>query len=138
MKFKFMDVEAALEYASMGGGYGTAVLLDKASGEIYYQSDFAGIDEIPEEAWDSDDVVQMPPKKELDLGSRLVFRFMSDACPEGYDEVRGIFSRRGAYARYKDWLISHNLLEKWYDYSNAAEAEALREWCADEGIELSD
>lgn len=137
MKFKLMDLEFALAFASADGGESSTVLVDKASGEIYCQSEYTD-EEIPEEAWDSDDVVRMPPKKELDLGSRLVFRFVEEVFPDGCDRVREIFSRRGAYARYKDWLECNGLLDQWYDYSNTAEKEAIREWCADEGIELEE
>ena len=137
MKIRFSEIESAFQYVYTGGCGGNSALLDKKSGEIYYRSDFAGIDEIPEEAYASDSTVEIPHKNDLDLGSRLVFRFVRDTFPNGYDKVREIFSRRGAYARYKDWLIANDLLEKWYDYSNTAEEEALREWCADNGIELA-
>ena len=136
MKIKFSDIEFAFLHVCAGGYGGNSVLLDKKTGEIYCRSDFADYDEIPEEAYASDHTVEMPHKNDLDLGSRLVFRFVRDTFPNGYDKVREIFSRRGAYARYKDWLIANDLLEKWYDYSNAAEEKALREWCADNGIEL--
>jgi len=59
--------------------------------------------------------------------------FLSDDC----DEVRHIFSRRGAYRRYKDLLVRRGALDLWYDFSNKAEEAALREWCAENGIDLS-
>ena len=137
MKIKFQEIELAFEHVNFGAiPGGNTALLEKKTGEIYYQSAFAGIDEIPEEAYESESTVEIPHKNDLDLGSRLVFRFVRDTFPDGYDRVREIFSRRGAYARYKDWLIANDLLEKWYDYSNAAEEEALREWCDDNGIEV--
>lgn len=136
MKFRLRDIEDAFFFAN-AGEYGThTALLDKKAGKIYYQSEDGDMDEIPEEAWDADDTVEIPHKNDLDLGSRLVFRFVRDTFPSGYDKVREIFRRRGAYARYKKWLIANDLLEKWYDYSNLAEEEALCEWCADNGIEL--
>src|SRR6516162_1779844 len=49
--------------------------------------------------------------------------------PTTYDEVRHIFSRRGAYRRYKDLLVRRGALDLWYDFSNKAEEAALREWC---------
>jgi hypothetical protein len=55
-----------------------------------------------------------------------------------YNEVRHIFSRRGAYGRYKDLLVRRGALERWYDFSNKSEETALREWCAENGIELSE
>ena len=136
MKFRLFDIESAYCDVNTGVPGGTCALLNKETGKIYYRSDFAGCDEIPEEAYGSEHTVEIPHKNDLDLGSRLVFRFVRDTFPAGYDKVREIFSRRGAYARYKDWLVTNNLLEKWYDYSNAAEEAALRGWCADNGIEL--
>ncbi|WP_372846122.1 hypothetical protein [Pontiella sp.] len=137
MKIKFSEIERAFEYVNFGAiPGGNTALFDKATGEIYFKSDFAGIDEIPGEAYRSESTVEIPHKNDLDLGSRLVFRFVCDTFPDGYDKVREIFSRRGAYARYRDWLEYNGLLDKWYDYSSAAEETALREWCAGEGIEL--
>jgi hypothetical protein len=34
--------------------------------------------------------------------------------------------------------VRRRALERWYDFSNKAEEEALRQWCADNGIELAD
>lgn len=136
MKIKFSDIELAFEFVSFGEHGGNSAILDKGTGNIYYESELGDSDEIPEEVYESGNTVEIPRKNDLDLGTRLVFRFVRDTFPNGYDKVREIFSRRGAYARYKDWLIANDLLEKWYDYSNAAEEEALREWCSDEGIEL--
>jgi len=119
------------------GGYGeNTALLDKATGQFYFHSEYGDFDEIPDEAYESERTVEIPHKNDLDLGTRLVFRFVRNTFPNGYDKVIEIFSRRGVYARYKDWLIANDLLEKWYDYSNAAEEEAIREWCDDNGIEL--
>ena len=63
--------------------------------------------------------------------------FAREFLPDDYDEVRHIFSRRGAYRRYKDLLVRRAALERWYDFSNKSEEAALREWCAENGIELS-
>lgn len=137
MKISFLDIESAFTHVNFGEiPGGNVALLDKATGEIYYKSDFAGIDEIPEGAYLRDSTVEIPGKRDLNLGTRLVFRFVGEVFPGGYDKVREIFSRRGAYARYKDWLEYNGLLDKWYDYSNTAEEKALREWCADNGVEL--
>ena len=59
------------------------------------------------------------------------------APSQPYDEVRHIFSRRGAYRRYKDLLVRRGALDLWYDFSNKAEEAGLREWCAENGIELT-
>ena len=76
--------------------------------------------------------------RELDLGKPLVLDFARGFLADDYDEVRQIFSRRGAYRRYKELLVRRGALERWYDFSNKSEETALREWCAENGIELSE
>ena len=137
MKVKFNDVENAYMMANAGGYGENASVLDKASGQFYDQSENSA-EKIPEGVLSSDTVVSLPDKKTLDLGPPLVFRFIRETFPDGYDKVSEIFTRRGAYARYKKWLIANNLLDKWDAYSTAAEEAALRKWCADNGIELAD
>ena len=50
-------------------------------------------------------------KRELDLGKPLVLDFAREFLPDDYDEVRHIFSRRGAYRRYKNLLERRGALE---------------------------
>src|SRR5215470_3352625 len=78
--------------------------------------------------------ILIPDKRELDLGKPLVLDFAREFLPDDYDEVRRIFSRRGAYRRYKGLLVRRGALERWYDFSNKSEETALREWCAENGI----
>jgi hypothetical protein len=112
--------------------------LDRQSGKIYWHSEFGGNDEeLPDDIGD-EKYISIPDKRELDLGKPLVLDFAGEFLPADYDEVRHIFSRRGAYGRYKDLLVRRGALERWYDFSNKAEEAALREWCAENGIELSD
>ena len=87
---------------------------------------------------DDKNYILIPDKRELELGKPLVFYFAREFLPDDYDEVRHIFSRRGAYRRYKDLLVRRGALERWYDFSNKSEETALREWCAENGIELSE
>jgi hypothetical protein len=35
-------------------------------------------------------------------------------------------------------LVRRGALERWYDFLNKSEETALREWCAENGIELSE
>jgi len=67
----------------------------------------------------------------------LALDFAREFLPDDYDEVHHIFSGRGAYRRYKDLLVRRGALERWYDFSNKAEEAALREWCVENGIDLS-
>jgi hypothetical protein len=111
--------------------------LDRQSGKIYWHSEFGDNDEeLPYDIGD-EKYILIPDKRELDLGKSLALDFAREFLPDDYDKVRHIFSRRGAYRRYKDLLARRGVLERWYDFSNKSEAAALREWCAENGIDLS-
>jgi hypothetical protein len=56
--------------------------------------------------------------------------------PAHYDHVRDLFRRKGAYGRFKEFLQEEGLLEKWYDYSDRREIEALVEWGESNGLEV--
>ena len=93
-------------------------------------------EELPEDI-DDEKYISIPHKRELDLGKPLVLDFALEFLPDDYNEVRDIFSRRGAYRRYKDLLVRRGALDLWYDFSDKAEEAALRQWCAEKGIDLS-
>jgi hypothetical protein len=67
-----------------------------------------------------------------------VFAFAEQVMPDHYDTVRDIFRRRGAYGRFKDFLDAKRMLERWYDFEAKAAERALRAWCQENGIELTD
>src|SRR5215471_16203603 len=77
-----------------------------------------------------------PSARAHGFGCRV--RRAREFLPDDYDEVRYIFSRTGAYRRYKDLLVRRGALERWFDFSSKSEETALQEWCAENGIELSD
>jgi hypothetical protein len=58
--------------------------------------------------------------------------------PDDVDDVRNIFSNRGAYRRFRDLIERRNVLDRWYAFSNEAQERALRDWCEVEQIELED
>ncbi len=102
----------------------------------------SGIDEIEErddeEDRDWDQCIEVPHKNELGLGTALVFDFVEEHLPEDYDQVRRMFRRSGAYSRYKGLLERRGLLQKWYDFEDGREEQALREWCKENNIELDE
>ena len=79
-----------------------------------------------------------PTRTSLPGDQVILTRPAREFLPDDYDEVRHIFSRRGAYRRYKDLLVRRGALDRWYDFSNKSEEAALREWCTENGIELSE
>ena len=96
------------------------------------------IEELPEDIDDREKYVAIPDKRDLDLGRRLVFRFVREFLPDDYDEVSRLFSRRGAYGGFRDLLHRRHAVKQWYDFENKATEAALREWCESESIELTD
>lgn len=138
MKFKYDDIERALFYVSAGLEFENSAILNKATGQIHYHSEMLGDEEILEDVWESDSVIAIPHTNDLNLGRNLVFKFIESQAPDNYDHVRDIFSRKGAYARYKNFLESKGLTQDWYDFENAAQEKALRKWCEKHEIELED
>jgi hypothetical protein len=137
MSVGFSDLQLAFEFVSSGGMGENEAYLDRQSGKIYWHSEFGeNGEELPDDI-DNEKYIAIPDGRELDLGKPLVLDFAREFLTDDYDEVRHIFSRRGAYRRYKDLLVRRGALERWYDFSNKAEEAALREWCAENGIDLS-
>lgn len=136
VKVKFDDLLLAFEFVSFGGPMAHEAYLCRETGKIHWYSEFGDNEEELPEDIDSDKYIAIPHKNDLNLGKRLVLRFAAEFLPEELDKVREIFSRRGAYARFKDLLERTGKLEQWYDYEARAQKEALREWCEENGIEI--
>lgn len=132
----YCDLESAFYFVSGVAEGEHRAVLNRKTGETFYASDMGDFEEMPEDVDENDDYVAVPHKKDLDLGKPLVMDFARQRCPELMDEVRAIFSRRGAYQNYKALLIGKGLLEAWYAFENERIKEALLEWCEDQGISL--
>jgi hypothetical protein len=63
-------------------------------------------------------------------------RFVAQALPACYDQAEGFFRRQGAYARFKDLLDREDVLERWFAFEADAVESALKQWCAENGLEL--
>ena len=137
MTHKFSEIEGAFDFVASGSMYTHEALLNTETGEVYYRSHMADIDEFPEDTED-DKYINIPHKNELNLGKDLVFRFAAQNLPEKLDEVERIFIRGGAYSRYKNLLERAGQLDEWYEFENAETEKTLREWCAEQKIELED
>jgi Uncharacterised protein family (UPF0158) len=138
MAVSLSDLRLAFEFVSSGDMGEKEAYLDRLSGKIYWHSESGDNDEELPDDIDDEKYISIPDKRELDLGKPLVLDFAREFLPADYDAIRHIFSRRGAYRRYKDLLVRRGALERWYDFSNNSEERALREWCAENGIELSE
>ena len=136
MKIEFDEVENAFMYMNMDPEYGNSVILNKDTGEMYYQSVYGDSDKLPEDI-DDEKYIKLPDKSTLNLGKRLVFQFVKAFMPDKIDKVEEIFRKKGAYARYKDLLEYEEKLHEWYTYENEAQTKALKEWCEDNNIDIN-
>lgn len=135
----FDDLEIALMFVSGGTLVNAAARISKKTGQVFWLSD-ESVDEepLPDDIDDDDRYVEIPSQRDLDLGQRLVLRFVDERFSGHYDEVRAIFRRKGAYSRFKDLLDHHGMLEEWYEYERAAVRSALLEWACEEGFEVEE
>ena len=139
MPVSFNDILEALEFVSAGGTGEHQAFLCRQSGKVYWHSELCeDLEELPDDIDDSEKYVRVPDKRELDLGKPLVLDFARRFLPDDFDEVRQIFNRRGAYARFKDLLDRRGALDQWYDFEAKAEERALRIWYDLNSIEVGD
>jgi hypothetical protein len=114
-----------------------AAYVCRKTGKIFWESSELDDEfEVPDDIGDSRLYAMVPDKRDLDLGIRLVFQFVERQIPEHSDRVSGIFRRRCAYGRYKDFLYDHGKLEAWYTFENSATERVLREWAENEGFTI--
>lgn len=143
MAVSFSDLEDAFNFVNFGGDGENEAVLDRRTDKIYCRSSLSGeADEgFPgdrDRNWD-EKYIAIPDRGDIDLGKALVFDFAGQVMTEqDHDEVRSIFNRKGAYARFKDLLARRCLLDSWHEFSDKAEKAALREWAAENGVELTD
>ena len=139
MRVNLKDLHEAFEFVAAGGGGEHQAFLCKQSGKLYCHSEVCeDLDILPDEIDDSDKFLPIPDKKELDLGKPLALEFTREFLPDDFDDVRQFFSRRGAYARFKDLLDRRGMLDQWYAFEAEAEESALKMWCELNSIEVSD
>ena len=128
----------AFEFVSSGMQYENYAVIDIKTGKIHYSSEMSDIDEIPEEFEnDPDRYIGIPHKNDLDLGRNLVFNFSNQFLQDDISYIHEIFSRKGAYHKYKMHLDTKGLLDKWYQFEEEEKTEALKEWCMENKIEFS-
>ncbi len=133
---KYSDIEHAFLFVSMVPPEENNAYLDKETGEIYYVSELGDSDELPDDWEDNEKLISIPHKNDLNLGRDLVFDFISASLPDEFNRVKGIFSKKGAYARFKDLLESKGKLEAWYEFERKATEVAVRDWCKENDINL--
>ncbi len=138
-KITLQKLEEAYHMADSGNDFCTTfVYFSRSTGEYQFFSDFEEEfdEDLIEELENDNDYIEMPDKRELDLGQPLVWEFVEMEIPEFRHSVQAFFTRRGAYSKFKAFLEGHNLLDKWYAFEEKKTREALLEWARENDIEV--
>ncbi len=137
MQHDFSEIELAFELVSSQMQLSCSAYLCRTDGKIYNLDDGAGIyDVLPDDFELSEDYLEIPHKNDLDLGRALVREFINERAPALSNEVYEVFSRKGAYRRYKSLLDHNGLLDDWFSYEQAETEKALKQWCKRNSIDL--
>ncbi len=137
MPVPFGELLTAFEFISSDPTFGNSARVNRETGEVHWHSEMdAELFEEPEDIDDNTKYIDLPSPRDLDLGKPLVMRFAAERLDEHTDEIAAIFSRKGAYRRFKEFLIRVGALESWYEYESEAREKTLREWCAANEIDL--
>jgi len=136
MVIEFKDIMDAFDFVSFAQMYENQVFLNKKTGKIYWHSEFGDNEEELPEDLDDDKYIEIPHKNELGLGKELVLDFAYEYLANDTEKIEAIFSRKGAYSRFKYFLENRNLIDKWYEFESSAQEKALRMWCEESGIKI--
>lgn len=129
-KPKFDDIFKGFEFVSAAPPMEHEAFLCRKTGAVSFHSESMSEEEpIPDDIDEPGKYISIPHKNDLNLGKALALEFAAAFLPESVGQVEAIFSRSGAYARFKDFLIQHGKLEQWYGYERRAQEQALRKWC---------
>ncbi|OXJ25147.1 hypothetical protein CFB82_38815 [Burkholderia sp. HI2714] len=137
---KYDDLSAAFDFVSYGAPMEHHAYISLETGQVWWTSDSSDAfdEDLPEDIETSNHYLAIPHKNELDLGRSLVLRFTAEQLPARFDQVEGFFRRQGAYACFKDLLEHKGVLERWYAFEANSVEKALRQWCADNGLDILD
>ncbi|MCU1315845.1 MAG: hypothetical protein JWN63_1167 [Candidatus Acidoferrum typicum] len=134
----FEELLKAYEFASLASGVQAYYCIN--TGKMHLLSNDLNMEldeDLPADIETSDQYLCLPDKSELGLGRDLLFSFVWKNMPDAYDDVRTYFRKAGAYGRFKALLGSHGKLDEWYRFEEKATADALREWCVSNGLQLT-
>ena len=140
----FEEIRDAFDFADINAGADHHAVVCRRTGKIHTYSEFAGDkefddDEPPDDVEDEEKYLAIPGKRDLDLGKSLVLDFAREFLPDDFDDVRYMFSKRGAYRKFRALLTRRKgALERWYAFEAKATERALRQWCEANSIELAE
>jgi hypothetical protein len=138
----FSEILDGYQFADGGNGEFEAFVC-RQTGKIHLRTGDPDLDEsedgLPDDIEDGTKYLTIPGKRDLDLGKPLVLDFARECLPGDFDDVRYMFSKRGAYQKFRALLTRRKgALERWYEFEAKATERALREWCDANSIALAD
>ncbi len=85
------------------------------TGEIHWHSEIGdNEEELPDDIDDETKYIPLPHENGLNLGIKLVLKFVYQCLPEDAEKVENIFGHKGVYSRFKDILETKTKIEEWY------------------------
>lgn len=133
----YEDLEMAVHFVSSGYLVNAMACVSRQTGKILWKSDDGTTeDSIPDDIDNPDLYAFVPSQRDLELGKRLVLKFVSNEMPEKYEEVFSVFRRKGAYSKFKVLLDRAGKLEKWYQFEQSALETAIVNWAENEGFSV--
>ncbi len=100
----YNEIEEAFNFMSHGYYGDHMAMVCRSTGTVCWCTADGENDDIPEEAYESDDWITVPDFKDLRCGQNLVFDFVDERIPADIAQIHSMFRKSGAYARYKDLL----------------------------------
>lgn len=134
MQIKIDDIVLAIEFSS-SSMFDSEVFINTETGEIHCVGD--SVDEpVPSDIFENKKYICVPGKADLDMGKALAIDFVAKYIPDKLNLAYEIFSRKGAYSKFKSLLASLNQLDNWYAYEQSSLRNAALEWCSENGINV--
>jgi HTH-type transcriptional regulator/antitoxin HigA len=136
---KFSEIENAFDFVSSGAPSEHLAYVSVVTGETYWRTEIGdNFEPLPDDIDEPGKYLAIPHKNDLDLGKPLALKFAARVLPDDFDEVAGMFQRRGAYGRFQSLLERRGNLDAWYEFESESQRKELRSWCAANDIELED
>ena len=134
---KYDDLAAAFDFVSFAAPMEHHAYISLDTGVIYWISELNPLEEeVPDDLETSDRYLAVPHKNDLELGSSLALDFAAAELFDQYARVEGFFQHRGAYARFKEFLVKEGRLDRWYAFEAESIVRALKNWCREHDIHV--
>ena len=130
------DLDNAMILADVPGSEAWVSL---ETGHVHIRSDAIGeLEPLPDDLGEAGHYIPVPGQRSLELGRTLVIDFVQRHMPADEDEVRQIFRRAGAYVRFSALVDKRGLRDRWHAFREQRTLEAMRAWCEQHGLNLSE